>query len=42
MMAEQNNTNKLKLPVKASWLEGKKSRLLLDPYDVKMFSKEKK
>ena len=41
-MSEENTTNKLKLPVKASWMEGKKSRLLLDPYGVKMFLKEKK
>ena len=41
-MSEENTTNKLKLPVKASWMEGKKSRLLLDPYGIKMFLKEKK
>ena len=41
-MSEENTTNNLKLPVKASWIEGKKSKLLLDPYGVKMFLKEKK
>ena len=39
-MSEQENN--LQLPIKASWKEGKKSMMLLDPYGVKMFLKEKK
>ena len=43
-MSDQENTdnNNLNLPIKASWMEGKKSRMLLDPYGVKLFLKEKK
>ena len=33
---------KLELPIKAQWIQGKKSKILLDPFDVKMFLKEKK
>ena len=34
-MSKENTSNNLKLPVKASWMEGKKIKLLLDPYIVK-------
>ena len=42
MSQENNNNYKLKLPVKAQWIQGKKSKILLDPFDVKMFLKENK
>ena len=40
-MSEQENNN-LNLPIKANWMDGKKSKMLLDPYGVKLFLKEKK
>ena len=39
---EENTTNNLKLPVKASWIEGKKFMLLYPySYAFKMFLKKR-